>query len=185
MNIKSASRPSYKNSQRLQRFIFGADGSITMWRSLKWWTPVSCKTFLLKIFCRLNPQVATRALYIPIWSNEISVMVAIATPMMIGTRDKYTCTITKENKRSIRLKIGPADMRLRKEFVPGEFAFHRRLSGRAPLWTGALRLWLEWIKRQGGISMLHYLHRWKRRICTSVCKWDRHLPYWYVGEHWR
>lgn len=54
--------------------------------SRKWWTPVSRSTFFEKMFCSEKPTVATSALIRPIMSNEISVSVAMATPVMIGTR---------------------------------------------------------------------------------------------------
>lgn len=48
-------------------------------------------TFLEKIFCREKPTVAAKAAKSPTNANEISVTVAIATPPIIGTSDKYIC----------------------------------------------------------------------------------------------
>jgi hypothetical protein len=47
-------------------------------------------TFFENIFCSENPIVAINALIKPIKSKEISVTVAMATPVIIGIRDKYT-----------------------------------------------------------------------------------------------
>lgn len=50
----------------------------------------SSLTFLEKMDCRENPNVATKALHNANISNEISVRVAMTTPRMIGTMDRYT-----------------------------------------------------------------------------------------------
>lgn len=47
-------------------------------------------TFLEYICCNENPAVDTRAHIIPMPSYDSSVMVAIVTPVMMGTRLKYT-----------------------------------------------------------------------------------------------
>lgn len=47
-------------------------------------------TFLEKIFWRENPIVEMSALIRPTISNEISVTVATATPVMMGNRLRYT-----------------------------------------------------------------------------------------------
>lgn len=47
-------------------------------------------TFFEKIFCSENPHVATKAEIRPNMSKDISVMVAMATPRIIGTNEKYT-----------------------------------------------------------------------------------------------
>lgn len=64
---------------------------------LTWtWTPllyencIKTLTFLEKMDCRENPNVATKALHNANISNEISVRVAMTTPRMIGTMDRYT-----------------------------------------------------------------------------------------------
>ncbi len=44
-----------------------------------------------RMFWIANPSVESSAHTIPSMSNEISVTVAIATPPMIGSSDKYTC----------------------------------------------------------------------------------------------
>lgn len=56
----------------------------------KWWMPVSLSTFFDRMFCRENPSVADNAQISPSISNDSSVMVAIATPVIIGTKLKYT-----------------------------------------------------------------------------------------------
>lgn len=52
--------------------------------------PVSLSTFFDRMFCRENPSVADNAQISPSISNDSSVMVAIATPVIIGTKLKYT-----------------------------------------------------------------------------------------------
>lgn len=47
-------------------------------------------TFFEYMFWRENPQVDMRAATRPNMSKDNSVMVATATPRMIGTREKYT-----------------------------------------------------------------------------------------------
>jgi len=47
-------------------------------------------TFLVNMLRQEKPIVATRALISPPRSNEVSVAVAIHTPKIIGTTDKYT-----------------------------------------------------------------------------------------------
>lgn len=54
----------------------------------KWWIPVSRSTFLEYIFCNVCCKVAAKALIKPITSNDISVKDAMATPAIIGTKDK-------------------------------------------------------------------------------------------------
>lgn len=51
------------------------------------------------MFCSEKPIVASNALIKPIISKEISVTVAIATPVIIGIRDKYTWKKFKNIKR--------------------------------------------------------------------------------------
>lgn len=53
-------------------------------------------TFLVNILRDENPIVATRALRSPAISNDTSVNVAIQTPIIIGTIDKYTCEIKRK-----------------------------------------------------------------------------------------
>lgn len=45
------------------------------------------------MFCSENPTVAISALIRPITSNDSSVSVAIPTPVMIGTRLRYTVVV--------------------------------------------------------------------------------------------
>lgn len=47
-------------------------------------------TFFENMFWREKPQVDTRAATRPSMSKDNSVMLAMATPRMIGTREKYT-----------------------------------------------------------------------------------------------
>lgn len=51
---------------------------------------VTILTFLEKIVINENPSVAPRALSNPINSNDTSVNVAMITPPMMGSNDKYT-----------------------------------------------------------------------------------------------
>ena len=48
-------------------------------------------TFLEKMFWREKKAVEERAARRPRVSKEISVMVAIATPRMMGNSERYTC----------------------------------------------------------------------------------------------
>lgn len=48
-------------------------------------------TFFENIFCNEKPHVARRAEPSPKMSKDISVMLAIATPIMMGTKEAYTC----------------------------------------------------------------------------------------------
>lgn len=66
--------------------------------------PVSLSTFFEKIFCIENPSVADSAQINPIISNDNSVIVAIATPVMIGIRLKYT-DVDCFSLKKIRVKI--------------------------------------------------------------------------------
>jgi len=80
--------------------------------------PVSCKTFLLNIFCRLNPQVDSNALTIPNMSKEISDTVATATPRMMGTKDQYTwevCLSFMMNLLSKTVKSGIDALTVKKQ----------------------------------------------------------------------
>lgn len=59
-------------------------------------------TFFEKMFCSENPHVATKAETRPNISKDISVMVAMATPRIIGTNEKYTCTGKEEKILSVK-----------------------------------------------------------------------------------
>lgn len=63
-------------------------------------------TFLEKMFCMEKPMVEMRALIRPSMSNEISVTVAIATPVMIGSRLRYTSVgCFSPKKRRVRTTV--------------------------------------------------------------------------------
>ena len=49
------------------------------------------RTFLESMFCTANPAVAASALNIPTRLKDNSVIVAMATPPIMGNIDKYTC----------------------------------------------------------------------------------------------
>lgn len=72
--------------------------------SRRWWMPVSFKTFFDIIFCSENPSVADSAQINPNISNDISVIVAIATPVIIGTKLKYT-DVACFSLKNIRVNI--------------------------------------------------------------------------------
>lgn len=63
-------------------------------------------TFFEKMFCIEKPMVEMRALIRPSMSNEISVTVAIATPVMIGSRLRYTSVgCFSPKKRRVRTTV--------------------------------------------------------------------------------